>query len=196
MKTHTSHRPSRRLSNKSLIFQILRDEPDLSASQLQQKALEAGVSLTSIAAYRALKTYRESGGKLEMSDNRCIRLVSAILQEAEHGEHLSAKQITEIACRRGLNLHQASVYRSLTSLRSVGLVLSLNKGGQRFYEWRREDIHHGHLTCIECGKTIEFYQDYLDDVGRQICARMGYEFDRIEFIVRSQCQDCRGELLD
>jgi Fur family ferric uptake transcriptional regulator len=195
MKSHTIHRTSRRLSKKSVIFQILKVSPHLSASELQQRAQEAGVNLTSIAAYRALKSYRDCGGKLEMSDNRCMRLVSAILQEAEHGVHLSAKQIAEIAGLRGLNVHQASVYRSLLSLRSVGLVLSLNKGGQRFYEWRREEIHHGHLTCIECGKTIEFYQDYLDDVGRQICARMGYEFDRIEFIVRSQCQDCRGELL-
>jgi Fe2+ or Zn2+ uptake regulation protein len=183
---------SKRLTNKTLILQILKQEPELTAPQLQSRAQEAGLQLTLLAAYRALRTYRQSGGKLENSETRCLRAVSAILQDAAPGEHLTAVQIKNRASERHLSLHQATVYRVLAQLSAIGLVLAIDKGRQKFYEWKREEEHHGHLTCIECGETIEFHQDYLDDVGKQVCLRLGYDFARIEFIVRSLCERCRN----
>jgi Fur family ferric uptake transcriptional regulator len=180
------------LNNKTLIFQILKQEPNLTAPQLQRRAEEAGVQLTVLAAYRALRTYRESGGKLEKSETRCLGVVASILQNAVPGEHLTATQIRKRASERNFSLHQATVYRVLAQLTTLGFVLAIDKGRQNFYEWKREEEHHGHLTCIECGKTIEFHQEYLDDVGKQVCARLGYNFARIEFIVRSLCERCRN----
>lgn len=166
----------------------------MTAPQLQQRlAEEAGVQLTLLAAYRSLRTYRESGGKLENSETRCLGVVASILQNAVPGEHLTATQIKERASERNFSLHQATVYRVLAQLTTLGFVMAIDKGRQKFYEWKREEEHHGHLTCIDCGKTIEFHQDYLDDVGKQVCSRLGYDFARIEFIVRSLCERCRKQ---
>jgi Fur family ferric uptake transcriptional regulator len=184
----------KRLSKKALIFRILNQEPSLTARQLQARAEEAGIKLPPLAAYRALRAFRQSGGKLEESDTRCFQLVSAILKEADPGEHLTAAEIKQRALDRNTKLHQATVYRVLLRLVAVGLVLAIDTGRQKGYEWKRDADHHGHLTCIECGKTIEFHQEQLDFLGRQVSSRLGYDFSRIEFVVRSLCDYCRDLL--
>lgn len=158
---------------------------------MRRRAEEAGLQLTLLSAYRTLRAFRDSKGKLEQSETRCLKEVSSILQDADPGEHLTAGQILERANDRNLSLHLATIYRVLARLSTLGLVLAIDRGRQKLYEWKREDSHHGHLTCIRCGKTIEFHQDYLDELGRQISNRFGYNFARMEFIVRSLCAMCR-----
>lgn len=192
MRIQKNARTSKRLIKKTLLFQILNQDPDLTALQLLQRAEEAGIKLTLLGAYRTLRTFAASAGQLENSESRCVKTVSAILKDAAPGEHLTAVQIKERAEEQGLSLHQATVYRVLARLSAIGLVLAIDKGRQKLYEWKREEGHHGHLSCIKCGKTIEFYQDYLDELGRQVSLHHGYDFARIEFIVRSICATCRN----
>jgi Fur family ferric uptake transcriptional regulator len=179
------------LSKKTLIFQILSAERGLSATQLQQRAQDAGIELTTPSAYRALRSFRESDGKLEQSDTRCLKAVSSILQNAASGEHLTATDILGRALELGLSLHKATVYRVLARLVSIGLVAPMDRGRQKYYEWKREEENHGHLTCVECGQMIEFHQDKLDFIANDICKRLGYQFQGIEFVVRSLCPTCR-----
>lgn len=182
---------SRRLAKKNVVFQILNRHPELTAAQLLQRFTDIGVPLTLIGAYRAIRAFKESGGRLENAEGRCLRAVAAILQDAGEAEHLSVDDIQRRAAERDLHVHQSTVYRVLNSLASLGLVRTLDKGRQKFYEWKREEEHHGHLTCIMCGKTLEFQQESLDDIAVQVCERFGYDFDRIEFVVRSLCGSCR-----
>lgn len=193
MRTQKNVRTSKRLTKKALLFQILNQDPDLTAPQLLQRAEEAGIKLTLLGAYRALRTFVASAGELENSETRCVKTVSAILKNAAPGEHLTAVQIRRRAEEQGLTLHQATVYRVLARLSAISLVLAIDKGRQKLYEWKREEEHHGHLSCIKCGRTIEFYQEYLDDLGKQVSLRHGYYFARIEFIVRSICAPCRDK---
>lgn len=191
MRRTMSSKTSKRLAKKNLVFQILTESPELTASQLQQKSFEAGMPLTLVSAYRAIKAFRVSDGRLENAEGRCLRAVSSVLQEADDAEHLSVEDIQARIADKNLRVHQSTIYRVLSTLTTLGMVRTLAKGRQKLYEWKRDETHHGHLTCIICGKTFEFQQDYLDDIAAQVCARFGYEFDRIEYVVRSLCESCR-----
>lgn len=191
MRREHSFKTSKRLAKKTAVFQILGEKPDLSAVQLQQRAAEAGLPLTLISAYRAIKAFKLSGGRLEVAEGRCLRTVAAILQDAEEAEHLSVEEIHERAAQRDVRVHQSTVYRVLNTLTMLGMVRTLDKGRQKFYEWKRDDTHHGHLTCIMCGKTLEFQENIVEQVAAQVCDRLGYDFDRIEYVVRSLCDACR-----
>jgi Fur family transcriptional regulator, ferric uptake regulator len=155
-------------------------------------AEEAGLELTLQGAYRALRAFRQSGGKVENSSTKALRAIASILQNAAPGEHLTALQIKERALAQGHAVHQATIYRVLSRLSTLGLVSTLDRGRKKVFEWKGEDEQHGHLTCIGCGQTIEFHQEYLDDIGKQLSTRYGYDFARIEFVVRSLCRECRG----
>lgn len=180
-----------RLSKKSRVFELIRNQPDVTAPLLQRQANQLGINLSLIGAYRVLRAYRQTGGRIEDSDTDCLRQVVSILQAAASGEHLCAGDIEARARLLGSDVHRATIYRILGRLEATGLVQSLARGRQKFYEWKRDDGNHGHLTCIECGKTAEFAHRALDAFGQQVCARLGYEFTGMEFTVRSLCGSCR-----
>lgn len=182
---------SQRLQNKNALFSILAKDPNLTAAQLRRRASERGIDLSLISAYRALKSYRQCGGKLENSESKCLRLVSSLLQSLPAGIHLSAREIEERVNYKEDNLHRASVYRVLLRLKTLNLVSSFKQGRETLYEWKIAGSHHGHLRCLGCGKTVEFFQDYLSSAGKQICQRLGYEYLGVEIDLCSFCPDCR-----
>jgi Fur family transcriptional regulator, ferric uptake regulator len=185
--------PGKRLNRKARIFNILHSEPWLNAAQLQEKARQVGLDLSPVAAYRSLKLFRDTRGQLERSERQCFQVAVTILENALPGEHLSAKEIMVKAAGEGNAVQRATVYRVLQRLWSLGLVTILTRGRERFYEWRREEKPHGHLTCISCKETIEFYQGFLEDLARQVCSGVDYDFVRVEFVVHSLCPRCRDK---
>lgn len=181
--------PSERLKKKVLIFQLLEKEPEMNAYELIDRLQDSGFNLTRSSAYRAIAAFREASSLAE-SEVRCLRIVSSILENAEEGEHLTARQVIERARELGHSVHRSTIYRVLEKLCASNLILSMRRGRQSYYEWKRGDAHHGHLTCIECSKTIEFHHYDLDEMAKAVCKRTGYEFARIEFLVRSICFEC------
>ncbi|HEY9713498.1 MAG TPA: hypothetical protein V6C72_08500, partial [Chroococcales cyanobacterium] len=113
MNTQKDRTPSKRLNKKALLFKILTNEPELTAAQLQVRARDLNINLSLLAAYRALRAFRESGGSLENSESRCLRVVAAVLQNCAEGEHLTAAQILARAEEQNLSVHLATIYRVL-----------------------------------------------------------------------------------
>ncbi len=181
---------SNRLSKKISLFRILAEEPGLSANALKEKAKDHGIELTLISAYRTLRSFRENAS-VEDSEVRCLRIVSSILQNASAGKHFSAMEIKRRADELGQNLHKSTIYRVLDRLYFSKLVVMMHRAGQKHYEWKRDESHHGHLICIKCDATIEFNQENLDEIALSICSRTGFEFGHMEFVLRSICANCR-----
>lgn len=190
MSSPNSRQHSKRLDKKTLLFQILQQEPDLSAQQLKERATRIGISISLVGAYRTLSAFRESDGALENSETRYSRLVASILKEAPPGVHLTVPQIQAAAAEQNVRLHKATAYRVLSRLLSIGLVLKIQKRSQHFYEWKRDDDHHGHVTCVRCGKTIEFSQDEFQALAIEVCQGLGYEYSNMEFTVHATCRQC------
>ncbi len=184
--------PYERLAKKARIFEILKSDPTLSARQLQARAEEFGIVLTMIASYRALRGFKSSGGRLENSETRCLRVVSEILQEGARGEHMTAGEIKRRASRRSVSIHPATIYRVLEKLRASGLIIAIVGQKQKLYEWRRDGEQHGYLSCVTCARTVEFRQDQLEQIGKQLCMQAGYQFLYVDFVLRSRCQACRA----
>lgn len=180
-----------RLLKKAMLFRILQEEPWLTVDQLCQRAASAGLNLTRISAYRALKTYKESKS-LEETEVRCLRLVSSILQNTESGIHLSVRAISSVLEADGIHLHKSSIYRVLERLNAAGLILIIKHGRQKLYEWKRHESPHGHLSCIKCGQTLEFDLASLTEPAKQACKKAGFEYSHFEFLLRSFCPECRA----
>ncbi len=115
-----------------------------------------------------------------------------ILQNAPIGDHLTPADIQTAAADSGVILHLTTVYRILQKLVAAGTVVQLSKERKTFYEWKRDELHHGHLTCIVCGRTIEFHQDYLDGLAKHICGKFDYEFQRFDFRLQACCPHCKN----
>jgi Fur family ferric uptake transcriptional regulator len=69
----------------------------------------------------------------------------------------------------------ATVYRVLTQFEAAGLVIKHNfEGGQAVYELDRGQ-HHDHMIDVTTGKVIEFVNEEIEKLQREIAAKHGYE---------------------
>ncbi len=110
------------------------------------------------------------------------------------GKHLSTEEI--YTCVRDTNpeIGLATVYRTLTLLDRLGLVMKLDlDDGFSRYELARhnEDHRHHHLICSNCGSVSEVEEDLLDSLEEQILLKNDFlvKDHRVKFY--GLCSYCR-----
>ena len=171
---------------------LIQNNPNISAEHLVQAGTSIGITISLRTAFRFLQRFRSNKGDLFRCTNTHLKVIAEILQEAKAGNHLTALDLQQLALKRGETLHLTTVYRILHRLVSSGAVLELQKGRNTLYEWKRSNEHHGHLSCVKCGRTIEFDHDYLDDMAQKICQSLHYEYLKFEFNLLAYCTRCRN----
>ena len=97
-----------------------------------------------------------------------------ILESAEH-RHLSAEDVYKILLEAGEDVGLATVYRVLTQFEAAGLVERHNfDGGHSVFELDRGE-HHDHMVCVETGKVVEFHNEQIEQLQKEIADAHGYE---------------------
>ncbi|HET7563125.1 MAG TPA: ferric iron uptake transcriptional regulator [Rhodanobacteraceae bacterium] len=90
-------------------------------------------------------------------------------------DHLTAENIYKMLLQESEDIGLATVYRVLTQFEAAGLVIKHNfEGGQAVYELDRGQ-HHDHMIDVTTGKVIEFVNEDIEKLQREIAAKHGYE---------------------
>lgn len=100
-----------------------------------------------------------------------------ILEILENSEprHLSAEDIYRQLLDTGEDIGLATVYRVLTQFEAAGLVTRHNfEGGHSVFEMD-DGEHHDHMVCIETGEVVEFMNDEIERLQRNIARSHNYE---------------------
>lgn len=108
--------------------------------------------------------------------------------------HLDAETIWERAQQLDPSVNLATVYRTLSVLKDMGLV------DQRYFahEHRRElyepmgKPEHHHFTCVRCGKVIEFKTDKVQALREEL-RDMGLAPQRACVCIEGHCRACSGK---
>jgi len=99
-----------------------------------------------------------------------------VLEKSEE-RHLSAEAIYRLLLDAGEQLGLATVYRVLTQFERAGLVTRHNfEGGTAVFELADRN-HHDHMVCLDTGKVIEFFDERIEQIQREIARRYGYEIE-------------------
>jgi len=89
--------------------------------------------------------------------------------------HLSAEDMYKELLDTGEDIGLATVYRVLTQFEAAGLVTRHNfEGGHSVFELD-DGEHHDHMVCVESGEVIEFFNDEIERLQRDMAAQYGYE---------------------
>jgi Fur family ferric uptake transcriptional regulator len=97
------------------------------------------------------------------------------IMETSVNPHLSAEDVYKALLEAGEDVGLATVYRVLTQFETAGLVIRHNfDGGHSVFELSRGE-HHDHMICMETGKVIEFHDNDIEDLQKQIVSKHGYE---------------------
>ncbi len=108
--------------------------------------------------------------------------------------HMSIDDIFSLVKQTNPEIGIATVYRTLTLLEKIGIVIKLDlDDGFSRYELSRqnEDHRHHHLICSKCGSVSEVEEDLLDSLEEQILKKNGFLVTdhRVKFY--GLCKKCR-----
>ena len=129
---------------------------------------------------RLVEALRENGV-------RVTRQREALLQVlADAADHPDAAELHRRAQAIDDTVSLATVYRTLSVLEREGVVHrhSFESGGARYEV--ADPRHHDHIVDLDSGRIVEFRNDKIEELQRQIAAEMGYEIvhHRLELYCR------------
>jgi Fur family ferric uptake transcriptional regulator len=113
---------------------------------------------------------RKAGLKITLPRLKILEVL-----ESNEQRHLSAEDIYKELLDSGEDIGLATVYRVLTQFESAGLVTRHNfEGGHSVFEVD-EGKHHDHMVCVETGDVIEFMNEDIERLQREIARKHNYE---------------------
>jgi Fur family ferric uptake transcriptional regulator len=113
---------------------------------------------------------RKAGLKVTLPRLKILEIL-----EAKKQLHLSAEDIYKELLDTGEDIGLATVYRVLTQFEAAGLISRHNfEGGHSVFEINEGD-HHDHMVCVETGDVIEFVNEEIEKLQREIARKHNYE---------------------
>lgn len=105
-------------------------------------------------------------------------------------EHLTAEEIYQNIKQKVQRVSLGTVYNTLHKLKEAGVIQELSYGDMSSRYDGFAMIHY-HVTCVECGKVIDFHRNVLKSLEVEASQATGYAVDshRIEFY--GKCPDCQ-----
>jgi len=127
------------------------------------------------------------GPGLRVTNQRAL-----ILEVIRKGQgHLDADEIYRRAREKKPRLSLSTVYRTLQTLKRLGLVEELHFDDEHHHYEVKPPTEHHHLLCLGCGRVIEFEYPLTHLVKRDITQARGFEITGSEVKITGYCSQCR-----
>lgn len=108
--------------------------------------------------------------------------VLEVLGQAEP-HHMSAEDVYKNLMQSDEAIGLATVYRVLTQFETAGIVERHNfDDGHSIYELA-DDSHHDHMIDVDTGRVVEFTNDKIEALQKEIVAEHGFELVDHELIL-------------
>ena len=121
------------------------------------------------------------------------RLLAELLETAD--EHLDADAVYERARGKDPGIHRATVYRTLNTLKRLGLVDELDLmhvAGDRHYYEVRPKAFHIHLVCMRCNSVQEPGGPFWNDLKRRVHDDTGFKPEIVRLEMAGLCAECQA----
>ena len=119
-------------------------------------------------------------------------LIAELLENAK--EHLDADSVYRLARKRDHNIHRATVYRTLATMKKLRLIDELDlmrvDGDRRFYEVRPSTLHI-HLVCLACGSVQEPEGRFWESMKGKVFRETGFKPEIVRLEMGGRCANCR-----
>lgn len=106
-------------------------------------------------------------------------------------EHLSVEELYLKVRASHPGIGQATVYRTMNLLAEAGIAREMMfPDGQTRYEHQLAGEHHDHLVCTACNAIIEFEDETIEQLQRDIAKRHGYTLTAHKMQLFGLCPKC------
>ncbi|MCB0406875.1 MAG: transcriptional repressor [Bdellovibrionales bacterium] len=116
----------------------------------------------------------------------------AILESLSTGRtHVTAQEVYEEIFKKHPEMGFATVYRFLRKLTEQGFATEVRMGGLPARYELKSKRHHDHLTCIRCGKIVEFENSQIEKLQETVANEHGFRLTDHLLELYGVCQDCQ-----
>ncbi|MGA9115603.1 MAG: transcriptional repressor [Bacteroidota bacterium] len=106
--------------------------------------------------------------------------------------HFDAEGLYYRLASSGVKVSRATVYNTLELLQACGLVSKYRfTGSTSRYEKAFGRPQHQHLVCLGCGEIIEFVNERLERIQKEVCAAYDFEAGSATLQIFGSCSRCR-----
>jgi Fur family transcriptional regulator, ferric uptake regulator len=107
----------------------------------------------------------------------------------------SAQEIHAELRRKGEHVGLATVYRHLQALSERGSVDAIrDASGETLYRQCGTTVHHHHLTCRNCGRSVEVEGRAVEQWAERVTAEAGFSDVNHTVELFGLCPQCAGQL--
>ena len=126
----------------------------------------------------AKQELREAGLKVTSPRLKILEVL-----ETNPERHMSAEAVYKALLDAGEEFGLATVYRVLTQFENAGLVARHNfEGGTAVFELT-DRTHHDHMVCLETGDVIEFVDERIEEIQKEIADKHGYVIEEHSLVL-------------
>jgi len=116
------------------------------------------------------------------------RLLLELLRDTEG--HLDAKEIFRRASAKDESISLATVYRTLSLFKELGLIDEMRLGKIRCYYEIKQSPEHQHLVCKGCDKVMEIQNPYFQKLVEAVRREHGFRVTKAELYLEGYCPEC------
>jgi Fur family ferric uptake transcriptional regulator len=104
-----------------------------------------------------------------------LKILEILMRTQNSDVHMSAEDIYKETLDTGEDIGLATVYRVLTQFETAGMVVRHNfEGGHSVFEVN-DETHHDHMVCVETGDVVEFTNEEIERLQKEIAAKHNFE---------------------
>ncbi len=98
-----------------------------------------------------------------------------ILKSLNQGRvHVTAQEVFEEVSQEYPDMGFATVYRFLRKLTEKNFVTEVRLGGQAARYELTPKQHHDHITCVRCGRIVEFQNLEIEQLQEEVAVENGF----------------------
>ena len=108
-------------------------------------------------------------------------------------QHIDAEELHVAVRKMGHPIGLATIYRTLNLLKDAKLVEQRDfVEGRAVFETLSPSNHHDHLICQDCDYILEFENDEIEDLQKQVALKYGFELKahRLDLFGKCTKKDC------
>lgn len=108
--------------------------------------------------------------------------------------HVSTEELYLKLKENNSGIGFATVYRTLKLFAESGIAREIQLGdGQTRYEHLHAGEHHDHLVCTRCGAIVEFENETIEKLQKEIAKEHGFTIMNHKLELYGVCAKCRNE---
>ncbi len=148
----------------------------------QQNPKEELISRERLNSTAYKRMIREMG--LKVTQQRLVILESLNAGRA----HVTAQEVYESVNEKNPEIGFATVYRFLRKMTEHEYVSEVRMGGLPARYELKSSQHHDHLTCVNCGKIVEFENLEIEALQQKVAVDHGFKLTNHVLELYGECQ--------